>query len=655
MQPSRVVALEMPHKEFKKQEKHLVPQLSHTKRPGDGFFQYVNQQWIKNTHIPSWGSDFGASDEIQKRTDKELKEILDGLNANVKSLPTNPKEHLATFSNIWHSSKAENEEGFIGELFHQLLYSNERDLARFFGWICSINLNTIIKFTTDIERHPPYLTRPLLYPGRITLPTSIYFTQRSAKNAPVWKEYLNFINLCAVELGLPFLHKAIDAEIAIANIFDKYDDDENPKELSGRGLIKLAPELYWQEFMEGLNIDNWKTRMWLIDSPDYFKRILKWMCTTSQENVVAVFALHLLNFSADYLRPSIREAAFKLRKALTGAIKPLSKEQHFISDIKSILPDALCIEYASKEMNKQKLKNVQNLISNLRESAIDVMRDNTILSERTTLLTLEKIRRMIFEVGKGEPEEIPRARYYENSIIQTMISISEARNDAVHKKLGKRVNRFKSDYPCFIVNASYYEDTNRIVIPWGILQWPFYSDSASLAWNYGGIGATVGHEITHAFDLDGIKYSPRAVYREWWTRKNRNSFKKRTRKVAKFYSKFKHYGIHLDGEQTVNEDWADLGGLKIALNALKRELKDSGSNEAETKDAIKTFFISYGMSWKEIIRRKKLLMSIKQSVHSPAEDRVDRIVPHFQDWVDIFDVKKGDALFIPESERLKFF
>ena len=245
----------MPHREFKKQEKHLVPQLSPTKRPGDGFFQYVNQQWLKKTHIPTWGSDFGASDEIQKHTDKELKEIIDGLSVNVKSVPISPKEHLATFSSIWHSSKPENEEAFIGQLSRELLYSNERDLARFFGWLCRINLNTIIKFTTDVERQPPYVNRPLLYPGRIILPTSIYFSQTSIVNAPIWNEYCNFINTCAVELGLPFLHKAIDAEIAIADIFDKYEDNEIPKELSGRGLIKLAPEFYLQmDFMRSVSI-----------------------------------------------------------------------------------------------------------------------------------------------------------------------------------------------------------------------------------------------------------------------------------------------------------------------------------------------------------------------------------------------------------------
>jgi putative endopeptidase len=409
--------------------------------------------------------------------------------------------------------------------------------------------------------------------------------------------------------------------------------------------------------MEGLNIEKWKNREWLVDCPRYFKHLFSWICNAPQDQVVALFTLDILMSAAEYLRPSIRLAEFNLNKAFTGVSKQLSESKRFLLDLKGALPDVLCIEYASKEANegKEKQAHIIDIVERLRESAIEVMRNNTTLTKHTTALTLEKIRRMYFEIGKGRPEKIPKARYYEDSIIHTIISISEARSDNLKLKFGKHINKFTSDYPCYIVNASYYEDTNRIVMPWGILQWPFYSKDAPLGWNYGAIGSVVGHEITHAFDSEGSHYSPRAVYREWWTRKNRNRFKRRTLKVSKFYSKFKHFKSHLDGKQTLDEDWADLGGLKISLNALKIKLDSMGVNPTERKDALRTFFIAYAVSWKESIRRKKLLTSIKQSVHSPAEDRVDRILPQFQEWVDIFDVKKGDKLFIKEEDRLKFF
>jgi predicted metalloendopeptidase len=221
------------------------------------------------------------------------------------------------------------------------------------------------------------------------------------------------------------------------------------------------------------------------------------------------------------------------------------------------------------------------------------------------------------------------------------------------------VDRKKVAYPCHIVNASYYENLNHIIIPWGILDDPFYLDGstkeAPLGWNYGGIGATIAHEITHAFDLEGSHYNPSAKYKEWWTKTDRNHFKSRTRKIGKFFTKFQHFGVHLDGKKTLSENWADFGGLMISLDALKKEIDHMKVTEEKRMEAIRTFFTSYAVSWRDLIRKKNALYAIEKSVHSLAEDRVDRIVPHFQEWYDAFNVKEGDALFLPVKDRLKFF
>jgi putative endopeptidase len=161
--------------------------------------------------------------------------------------------------------------------------------------------------------------------------------------------------------------------------------------------------------------------------------------------------------------------------------------------------------------------------------------------------------------------------------------------------------------------------------------------------------------MTHAFDLEGSQYSPRAVYKEWWTRKNRNRFQKKTRKVATFFSKFKHYGIQLDGKKTLSENWADLGGIVIALRGLKSQLDSMGASEAVRRQAHRNFFIAYAVSWRTLVRKEKMIYAIKTSVHAPGEDRTDRIVAQFQEWYDAFDIKETDALFVPVRERLKFF
>jgi putative endopeptidase len=260
---------------------------------------------------------------------------------------------------------------------------------------------------------------------------------------------------------------------------------------------------------------------------------------------------------------------------------------------------------------------------------------------------------MWFELGKGKDMPLPDLFYTPDSLLHTIFSIHSARAKDIVSLTGKPADKIHSNYPCFETNASYFEESNHIVIPWGILQWPFYDLNAPLGWNHGGIGATICHEMTHGFDLEGSLYSPRGVYKEWWTRKNRKTFKKQTRKVSNFFSKFKHYGKKLDGNKTLSENWADLGGLKIALHGLNKLLE--GKPQEEIEEAHRNFFISYAVSWREISTKKSMVYSILTSVHAPGEDRVDRIVPQFKEWVQAFNIKETDTLFLPEAKRLHFF
>ena len=323
--------------------------------------------------------------------------------------------------------------------------------------------------------------------------------------------------------------------------------------------------------------------------------------------------------------------------------------------MKNILPAALCNLYSKGQGGSNILKDIEELMNSLRNSTISIMKQATIFSKKAHSSTIEKLHRMKFKIGKGPSNPLSKITYNSDSIIHTSLSIlSQATRDLV-KYTGRTVSPENGFYPCFQVNASYYLETNHIIMPWGILQWPFYCKKAPLGWNHGGIGTTIAHEITHAFDLEGSVYSPRGIFKETWTRKDRKVFRKETRKVSKFFKKFTHYGKHLNAEKTLSEDWADLGGIKIALHALNCELDMISPTVEQRKEAHRNFFIAYAISWRTLIRKQKLLFVISESIHSPAEDRVDRIVPQFQEWVDAFDVKPGDKLFIPVKDRLKFF
>lgn len=628
-----------------------------TQRPGDGFYSFVNNAWLTKHSIQPWQSEFSISDEMEEKTDKKLLEILNSL-PNLRNIDLTPKtsrEHIQLLGYLWKNKTFKAEEEYLQVCLHSLMsFKDESDIAKFLGWLVKCSVPTILELGAREELAPPYAVRATLGPGKLLLPAT-YYVNSDLKRSKVWKAYEEFVGLCSIELGLPFLHKAIKGEISLARHLNL--SSRNGRESKhGKKLNSWVPSFEWQEFMEGLGIPKWQTRIWLLESPERLRSVLDWMYKEDIELIVAVISLHLISFSANSLRPVIKEAHVSLfEQALTGITDRPPKQQEFLKDIKTILPDALCNIYSEHQRDTLLVKNVTSLIEEIRESAISIMRESTMFSRKTLSRVIEKLHRMRYEVGKGIPGPLPKVIYSPDSFLHTVLEIRASRSMMISELIGKPADNTRSSYPCFITNASYFEETNHIVIPWGILQWPFYCKDAPLGWNHGGIGATVAHEITHAFDLEGSMYSPRATYREWWTRKNRATFAKRTRKVSKFFSKFKHFGKKVNGKKTLSENWADLGGLKISLNSLNTALESLNASEEQKKEAYRNFFLSYAFSWRSLVRKEKMLYSMLTSVHAPSEDRVDRIVPQFQEWYLAFDIKESDSLFLSPSKRLKFF
>lgn len=634
-----------------------VPQVSPTLHPGDGFYKYVNESWLKKGHINSWRSEFGVSDEIENKTDKELLSILNNLDLPSNLEPTRSKDHLALLSSIWKHRDPKKEEEYVKISLHSLVYSdNTRSIANFFGWLCRSRISTLVEIAAQEEIREPYFVRMSITPGALTLPLKYYLNSELQKS-DVWKWYVEYVYTCALELDLPFLHYAIDAECKLAKILTTPFTNLT-KTVKGSSLERWEHDFEWEGFMEGLNLDkHWQSRLWILDAPEQLKYILHWICTADTQAVVAVFALHFITFASPYLKDSIKSKANQLfHNGLRGVTSELPDDLQFLADIKEILPDALCNVYSEDQHDKGKLESIGDLVKKITNAAIDVMGNTTVLSKKTRAATQEKLRRMRFDIGKGNCNiQLPNVTYDSKGLLQTIISIQYARTSYILKTTGRPSNQDTYIYPCYVANASYFSETNHIVLPWGILQWPFFCKEAPLGWNYGGIGATIAHEMTHGFDLEGSLYSPRAVYKEWWTRKDRKVFKKQTRKVEKFFRKFKHYGIPIDGKKTLSEDWADLGGVLISLEGLKELLTNKRVSDSERKEAYRNFFIAYATSWRTLVRKEKMLYAMMTSVHAPADDRVDRIVPQFQEWVDAFDIKETNSLYVKPSQRLKFF
>jgi predicted metalloendopeptidase len=195
------------------------------------------------------------------------------------------------------------------------------------------------------------------------------------------------------------------------------------------------------------------------------------------------------------------------------------------------------------------------------------------------------------------------------------------------------------------------------MIPAASFLWPFYSvdQKECLGWNYGSLGAIVGHEITHAFDELGKEYNEKGVQESWWTAHDMREYSKRTKALVALFSKQTIRGMHVNGASTLSENIADLGGLGIALDALRLSLRAKGFSEAQEKKELCNFFSSYAVSWRTKERPQRHLQNLILDKHAPVEFRVNLIVSQFDEWYEAFGVGPSHSLYIPPEDRIRIF
>jgi putative endopeptidase len=198
---------------------------------------------------------------------------------------------------------------------------------------------------------------------------------------------------------------------------------------------------------------------------------------------------------------------------------------------------------------------------------------------------------------------------------------------------------------------------NEIVFPAAILQPPFFNKDADAAVNYGGIGAVIGHEMTHGFDDEGRQFDKKGNLADWWTKDDADNFTKQTAVLVDQYDNFKILdSLHVNGKLTLGENIADFGGITVALNALKNVLKKTGNNaKIDGYTPTQRFFLSFAQVWRMSIRDKELMRRIKEDVHSPGVARVNAVVRNVPDFYEAFAIKTTDPLYLPADKRAKIW
>jgi predicted metalloendopeptidase len=297
------------------------------------------------------------------------------------------------------------------------------------------------------------------------------------------------------------------------------------------------------------------------------------------------------------------------------------------------------------------------LVLRLKNATLKRLAAASWMDDATRKTALNKVEKMVFQIAHPTKwrSETATAEMNESRPLLNIINLNVGDTDRMLAEIQEGCVKTPESWDdgVFEVNAFYYSEGNMMVVPAGILRPPFFDLKRSDAWNLGGIGVAIGHEITHGFDADGRFYDEHGSYKQWWSRRDEKIYEEKSQQVVKLFHNQLYMGGKVDGKFTLSENLADLGGMAIALEALNEIVR--GNSEAVAKQMYKDFFISYAVSWRNKDRPRKAKESLKSDPHAPAPLRVNIITAQFEEFYKAFDIHPGHKSYIPPEKRVQLW
>lgn len=643
-------------------------------KPADNFFRFVNGTWLDETEIPSDRTSWGSFNELLKKTDKDALTIL-------KDASKNP---------IY---KSNTDQGKAINLFNSILDTIARDkqgikpLAPYLAKIDKVkNIQDLQKLLIEMEpiggigffgvgvgADDKNSAKNSLSIGvaRLGLADKDYYSSEEKDTKEKREKYEQHIARMLQLIGeTPDQAKVNAAKILALEIemsnprLDRVERRDgrlqyNPMTIAE--LQKVTPAINWKEYFTGIGFT--KLDSVIVSQPKYMKALQ----TIFIENNVAAWKEYmkwnLLNSSTALLSTQIEEANFDFYgKTLTGAIKQRPREERALQTVNGTVGEALGKLYVEKMFPAEAKEKAEKMIRNIILAYQNRISNLTWMSAETKVKAIEKLNKISIKIGypdkwkdysKLEIKSIAGGgSYFEN-----MKSLSRWNFQKDIDKLDKAVDKTEWYMSPQTVNAYYNPSYNEIVFPAAILQPPFYNYQADEAVNYGGIGAVIGHEISHGFDDSGARYNADGNLVDWWTADDLTQFTALGTALADQYSALEPLpGVHVDGKFTLGENIGDLGGVNAAYDGLQLYLKDNknpGLIDGFTPE--QRFFIAWTTVWRTKSRDEAIKNQVKTDPHSPGMYRAYVPAQNVDAFYQAFDIKKGDGMFIEPDKRVKIW
>ena len=630
-------------------------------RPQDSLYDHVNSEWLNNTPIPDdqvgWGSYMTLREESYSNQDMLIKKIIQRIEKN-NPFVSDEELKIANLYKSFIDRDKVNKLGYepiLPELKIISEISNVNDLWQYFSRSIKSGSSIPLRIFIYDDLKDPLNYTTYIDQGGLGLPDRDYYLEENYKE--IRSAYIahieNLLKLANIKNSKQKALSAFEIENKLAKVQLSRLEMRDPERIYNPYKKDQLYDLggsYWNEWMEDLGLEN--QNKFIVESPTYIAALTSLMYEIPISKWKDYLIVRLVKGSSGSLSDDFIQESFEFSKILTGREKLPDLWKRAVGLVNGIMGDALGKIYINEFFPPEYKNKMEVLVDNLLESYRIGIQELEWMSDETKKRALEKLSKMRVKIGYPEVwDDYEGLEISPNDLYGNLNNSATFGYKKALEKLKGPVDRREWSMSPQTVNAYFSPTKNEIVFPAAYLQPPNFNPMADDAVNYGAIGVTIGHEISHAFDDKGSQFDGDGNLRNWWTREDRDNFDKRTAQLANQYSQYEVLpGRKLNGELTLGENIADLGGAKAAFRAYKISLKGEPSPIIDNYTGEQRFFIGTAQSDRVKFRDEIYEMRVATSVHSPSRFRVDGVIINMKEFHKAFSTEKGDKLYKSDDD-----
>lgn len=644
-------------------QKVSITGIDPTLKPGDDFFMYVNSKWYNSVEIPSTQSGVGAYSFMNYPQRIRLQGILDSVSA-AKNPMGSIEQKVGDFYASGMDTNTINKRGYAPVKPMLKAIDGIKDIASLMKYVADqqkFNNFSIIGFRVGPDIKNSSINIVNVGQTGIGLPERDYYFKTDPSTLAIQKAYQEYIVTLLKLTGTDAIMAAkmataayaIEKELAASHKtnIERRNVQANYNKLAVADIAQKQPNIGWKTFFAtlGVKIDSLN-----MQQPAYYDKLNSLLASTPIEDWKAYLRAKTLVSYADFLSKPFTKASFDYAKFLTGQATQKPRGEEITEAVDRSLGHGLAQLYVKKYFPEEAKRRMKELVKNLKTAFENRITNLDWMSDSTKAKAKEKLYAFTEKIGYPDKWRdyskvvINRGTYFENRL-------ATSKNDFVYgiSKIGQPVDRTEWGTTPPTVTAYNNPPLNEIVFPAGILQPPYFDMNADDALNYGGIGMVIGHEITHSFDDQGALYDKQGNVKNWWKADDFKKFKAKTQLVIEQYNQFTVLdSMHVKGALTVGENTADIAGIAIAFDAFKLTEQAKSGEKIDGFTPEQRFFISIARIWRVKTKDAFMRTYVNTNPHSPAKWRVNGPLMNFTPFYKAFDVKPGDKMYKPESERI---